>query len=110
MDGATTINVTRGGITVLEGIVAQIDPVDPQPFDVAQVAAGAAGETPFDRYQIFPLQSPLPDIRMRDTVIDTEEIDPLTGANSTYYVRRVKTFKGSHLEIEADRVAARHTT
>jgi hypothetical protein len=110
VDGTTTINVVRGGQTVLTGITAQIDPVDPTPFNVAQVAAGAAGDTPFDRYEIFPLTPTLPDIRMRDQVVDTDDIDPLTGTNSTYYVRRVKVYKGSHIEIEADRVAARHTT
>jgi hypothetical protein len=108
--GTTTIDVHRGSTVVATGIVATIDPVTPIPILEQQVPEGAAGETLFDRYTIYPLSPALPDIRERDQVVDTQETDHFTGQPARYYVRRVKTYHGHHLEIEADRVATAPTT
>jgi hypothetical protein len=110
MIGTTAINVVRAGTTVLSGLTATIDPIDPRPFELAQMPQDAAGETIFDKYTIFPLHTQTPDIRVRDVVLDTGDIDPLTGSAARYYVRRVKRYAGHHLEIEADRVATVPTT
>lgn len=110
MIGTTTINVIRAGATVLTGITATIDPIDPRPFEVAQVPDDAAGQTLYDKYTIYPLSSATPDIRVRDQIVDTGETDTLTGANARYYVRRVKRYATHHLEIEADRAATSPTT
>ncbi len=100
-----TVNVTRAGTTVLTGVVVDIQAIDPYPLARDQVPV--ASEAIFDQYLILTLAYPMPDIRARDQLVDQSYIDPLTGTNAVYYVRRVSLFDGT---IRADKLATRQTT